>query len=137
MPYTIRPVELPLDVEECRTAIWRCRGNISKAAELIKVPSARLRKFVAKSPFLTEEVKEASEQLVDLAEDIVHEALTDAGDAGRRDTMARFVLTGIGKSRGHGSAGAGVSINLPKGPINISWGDGTSVVNEQKTIEHQ
>lgn len=135
MPYDQRPAELPLDIEECRTALWKCRGNITKAAELLKTTSSRLRIFIAKSPYLSSEQKEANEQLVDIAEDVVYDALTDGEDPGRRDTMARFVLTGLGKNRGHGSGGGGVSINLPKGPIQISWGDGSSIVDQSKTIE--
>lgn len=138
MPYDERPVELPLDVEECRTALWRNRGNISLAAATLKISSSRLRTFVAKSPYLTTEQKEAGERLVDLAEDVAYEALTD-DDPSRRDTMARFVMTGLGKNRGHGSGNNGVSINLPKGPIQISWGDGTQITGNDnepaKTIE--
>jgi hypothetical protein len=132
MPYSERPIELPLDVEECRTAIWKCRGNVSSAADLLKIPSSRLRTFISKSPYLSAEQKEANERLVDIAEDVVYDALTDNDDPSRRDTMARFVLTGLGKNRGHGSGGGGVSINLPKGPIQISWGDGSDIV---KTID--
>lgn len=128
-PWDIRPTELPLDVEECRTAIWRCRGNITKAAELLKVDSKRLRKFVAASRYLTEELEEAGEQLVDLAEDVAYDALTDAQDPGRRDSMARFVMAGRGRNRGHGTGGGKVSIGLPgpKGTVVIKWEDGSTI----------
>jgi hypothetical protein len=43
MPYDERPMSLPLDVEECRTALWRVRGNVTEAAKLIKVHPNRLR----------------------------------------------------------------------------------------------
>lgn len=128
MPYDERPVELPLDIQECRTALWRCRGNISVAAELLKVSSSRLRNFVAKSPFLSAEAKESQERLLDISEDIIYDALTDTTDKGRQDTMARYVTTNLGGSRGYGSAKAGVTINAPKGTINISWGDGSNIV---------
>lgn len=144
MPYDARPVELPLDVEECRTAIWRCRGNLSAAAVLLKVKSARLRKFVQNSPRLLDEVKEAQEQLVDIAEDVAYEALTDEEDAGRRDQMARFVMTNLGKSRGYGTGGNKVDVNLPKGKVSIQWADGSSLnINSgdeapaEKVIDHQ
>ena len=135
MPYNERPVELPLDIEECRTAIWRARGNITKAAEILKVSSSRLRSFVAKSAYLSAEVKESLEHLVDLAQDIMYDALTDTADTGRQDTMARFVATGLGKNRGFGTGGQGVQINLPKGPLQISWGDGSSISGNDNVIE--
>lgn len=144
MPYDTRPVELPLDVEECRTAIWQCRGNISLAAQLLKVKPARLRRFVATSPRLMEEVKEAQEQLLDIAEDVAYEALTDDEDAGRRDQMARFVMSNLGKNRGYGTgSGNKVDINLPKGKVKIEWADGSSLSVDSgsedsgKVIEHQ
>lgn len=145
MPYDERPVELPLDVEECRTAIWQCRGNISLAAQLMKVKPARLRRFVASSPRLVDEVKEAQEQLLDIAEDIAYEALTDEDDSGRRDQMARFVMSNLGKGRGYGTGGGNkVDVHLPKGRVKIEWADGSSLNIDSesdggsgKVIDHQ
>lgn len=130
-PWDIRPAELPLDVEECRTALWRCRGNVSKAAELLKVASQRLRTFIEKSEYLKREQTEAREVLLDAAEDVVHDALTDMADPGRRDSMARFILPQLGSSRGYGTKN-GVGVNLPKGAgrITIEWADGSSVAGD-------
>lgn len=71
-------------------------------------------------------MQEAQEQLVDLAEKNILEALTDPNDAGRRDSMSRFVASSIGKKRGYGQGSNGVTINA-KGPVNVSWDDGTRV----------
>lgn len=128
MPYDERPVALPLDIEECRTALWRVRGNVTQAANLLKVPASRLRKFISNSPRLVAEVNEAREQLKDIAEDNVFEALTDEQDPGRRDQMSRFVLSTIGRDRGFASGG-GVSVKNSKGgTVVIQWADGSSVV---------
>lgn len=139
MPYNERPAELPLDVEECRTAIWMARGNITKAAELLKVPSIRLRTFIKKSAYLTAEVAESSEQLVDIAESNVLEALTDDVDPSRRDTMSRFVLSNIGKGRGWGTGGGTVNVkNTAGGTIVVKWADGSTFGvkdPEENTIE--
>jgi hypothetical protein len=140
MPYDERPASLPLDVEECRTALWKQRGNVTKAAEMLKVPSSRLRAFIKTSPFLSAEVKEAQQQLLDISEDIAYDALMDDEDKGRQDTMARFIMTNLGGDRGYGAAKGGVTINAPKGTINISWADGTSFQPEEsdaKVIEHE
>jgi hypothetical protein len=127
-PYAERPVELALDIEECRTAIWMVRGNITEAAKILKVTPLRLRKFVTKSPYLSAEMQEAKDQLVDIAENVVYDALTDEDDKGRKDTMARYVLTSQGKARGWGSASsAAVKINnAAGGTIVVQWEDGTS-----------
>lgn len=131
MPWPERPDELPLDIEETRTAIWRCAGNISKAAELLKVSSLRLRRFIKSSSYLTGEVEEAAERLVDKAETVVAEALDDPD---RADAMARFVLQSKGKSRGWGTGGNNVTVNKPSGPMRITWGGGMSLeMGEEET----
>ena len=127
MPYSERPTELPLDIEECRTAIWSAAGNLTEAAKLLKVTSLRLRNFVNKSPFLSAEVQESKEQVVDKAEQVVIEALNDEDDKSRRDTMSRFVLSNIGKSRGWGTnSGGNVNIQNKGGTIVVQWADGTA-----------
>lgn len=137
-PYSERPIELPLDVEECRTALWLTRGNVTKAAALIKVPSGRLRKFIASSAYLSAEQKESQEQLLDRAEEIAAEALEDV-DTSRKDAMARFIMTNLGKDRGYGTPNGkgGVGINLPtKGRMVIAWDDGSEITGPEKAIEH-
>lgn len=129
---------MPLEVEECRTAIWRAEGNISEAARLLKITSLRLRQFVQKSPFLLAELQEARDQIVDIAEKVVVDALTDEEDKSRRDTMARFVLGSQGKSRGWGSGAAGGAMNIKNagGTIIVQWADGSTFGEpEPKTID--
>jgi len=146
MPYAERPTELPLDTEECRTAIWMTSGNISEAAKLLKITSIRLRNFVKKSPYLSAEMQEAADRLVDIAESNVYDALTDELDPSRRDTMSRFVLTNIGKHRGWGTAGGGnlTVKNSAGGTIVVQWADGSTfgeqteeASDEGKTIDHE
>jgi len=137
MPYPERPLELPLDIEECRTAIWMAAGNITEAAKLLKITSIRLRNFVKKSPYLSAEMQEAADRMVDIAESNVLDALTDELDPSRRDTMSRFVLGNIGKHRGWGSGSPG-SVNVKNsagGTIIVQWADGTSFSSEPKEVE--
>lgn len=126
MPYEERPISLPLDVEECRTALWRCNGNVTDAARLLKVRSDRLRKFVKNSPYLSAQLVEAQETLKDLAEANVRDALMDQDDAARRDAMSRFVLTNLGTDRGYGQKGPNKG-SVQFGDIKISWGDGSDI----------
>jgi hypothetical protein len=137
MPYSERPSELPLDTEECRTAVWMAAGNVTEAAKLLKCTSVRLRAFIKKSPYLTAEMQEAADRLVDIAESNVRDALTDEQDPSRRDTMSRFVLTNIGKHRGWGTAtGAGISVkNSVGGTIVVQWADGSQFGDNSKDIE--
>lgn len=136
MPYSERPSELPLDPEECRTALWMSSGNVTEAAKLIKVTSIRLRNFIKKSPYLTAEMQEAADRIVDIAEANVYNALTDEQDPSRRDTMSRFVLTNIGKARGWGSGNSpNVNIKNAGGTIIVQWATGE--VFGQKTEENQ
>jgi len=103
-------------------------GNVSEAAKILKVTSIRLRNFVKKSPYLTAEMQEAADRLIDIAEANVRDALLDELDPSRRDTMSRFVLTNIGKHRGWGtSASGGVTVkNSAGGTIVVQWADGSS-----------
>jgi hypothetical protein len=137
MPYSERPIELPLDIEECRTAIWMASGNITEAAKLLKITSLRLRTFIKKSPYLTAEMQEAADRLVDIAESNVYDALTDELDPSRRDTMSRFVLTNIGKHRGWGSTGqGGVTVkNSAGGTIVVQWADGSTFGSEDSQLK--
>jgi hypothetical protein len=132
-PWAERPEELPLDTEECRTALWLCQGNISDAAEMLKVKSSRLRNFVKGSEYLIRELSEAAEVIKDIAEKNVVEALTDKGDSGRKDSMTRWFLERKAKDRGYGNAGSAKMGGL-KGNITISW-DIPDNENDQKTIE--
>lgn len=134
MPYSERPPELPLDIEECRTAIWMAAGNVTEAAKLLKTTSIRLRAFIKKSPYLSAEMQEAADRLVDIAESNVLNALTDELDPSRRDTMSRFVLTNIGKHRGWGTGAPNINVkNSAGGTIVVQWADGTSFGVEQPT----
>jgi hypothetical protein len=107
-------------------------GNITEAAKVLKVTSIRLRNFVKKSPYLSAEMQEAADRLVDIAESNVLDALTDELDPSRRDTMSRFVLSNIGKHRGWGSGSTGgVTVkNSAGGTIIVQWADGSAFGSE-------
>ncbi len=47
-----RPPDLPLDVEECATAIYLKNGDLDAAAARLKVTRARLDRVVRRSPRL-------------------------------------------------------------------------------------
>lgn len=137
-PWDERPDELPLDTQECRTALWMARGNVTEAAEILKVTSMRLRRFIKGSAYLTAEQDEARERIKDKAESNMVEALEDVTDPGRRDSMTRFVLAGLGRDRGYGNGAGGVTVKGGSGPIHITWGGGMEMISadeEPDTID--
>jgi hypothetical protein len=112
-------------------------GNITDAAKLLKCTSIRLRNFVRKSPYLSSEMQEAADRIVDIAEANVLNALTDELDPSRRDTMSRFVLTNIGKHRGWGTAQGNVNIkNTSGGTIVVQWQDGSTFGKSEEGEEN-
>ena len=114
-----------------------CSGNISEAAKVLKCTSIRLRAFIRKSPYLTAEMQEASDRLVDIAEANVLDALTDREDPSRRDTMSRFVLTNIGKAKGWGTQpNASISVkNSAGGTVVVQWADGTQLGDQSNVVD--
>lgn len=127
-PWDERPAALPLDIEECRTALWLANGNISEAAGVLKVDPSRLRRFVNKSARLIDVMNEASEQLVDKAVRNIAEALDDADDPARRDSMSKFVASTLGKGRGFNTSMTVVNASkLPTGPLQFTWADGSDM----------
>ena len=125
-PWDERPDELPLDVEECRTALFDARGNISVAAGILKVAPARLRYFVSKSLRLQREQIEFREQLLDRFESNVWDAM-ESEDCVRRDTMTRYVGSNLAHSRGWGAKAASLSLKTPAGNFTVRWADGTEI----------
>lgn len=123
---------MPLVIEECRTAIWKAKGNITEAASILKVTSLRLRKYVAQSPYLTAELEESKDQLLDRAEAQIADALDDNDDKIRADNAAKFVLTNLGARRGYGTKGSGITlgVNGKSGSFTVSWGDGSSFADD-------
>lgn len=138
------PDDVPLDREECRTALWLAAGNITRAAVLLRTSSARLGNFVRRDTYLGEERGKAAELAVDRAEAVVLEALDD-DDIIRRDDAARFVLTHAGRQRGWSKDGGAPGLNLAfagmpaaAGAIQIRWQTEDEARGPQtKTIEHQ
>lgn len=121
-PWDERPEDLPLQEEEVRTALWLDRGNISLAAERLKIRTARLRNYVNNKPRLLAEQREAREQLVDRAEEVVAEALNDNTDAGRRDGMAKFVMNSeVARNRGLSARPAPALSIKNSGNLVIGW----------------
>lgn len=136
---------MPLDIEECRTAVWLAKGNVTTAAKLLKIPSSRLRTFIAKSPYLTTELEESREQLLDAAESQIADALVDVDDTARADSAAKFVIQQLGHRRGYGGkTPGGITIGKPGAgsSVTITWDDGSELAEVEqpsgmRVIDHE
>jgi hypothetical protein len=51
-PWDTRPLTVPLDVDECATALFLSRGDINAAAALLKVSATQFKKMVRRHPRL-------------------------------------------------------------------------------------
>jgi hypothetical protein len=98
-------------------------GNISKAADVLGVPSRDFRYWVRMTPALTAVVDEVTEIFCDKAEAILREALESENDL-RRDVASRFVLNGKGATRGWArNLQPTLTIAQPPREIVIRWLD--------------
>jgi hypothetical protein len=48
-PFDDRPASLPLTPDEAATAIFLAKGDLKRAAKLLKVPPSQLNRFVRRS----------------------------------------------------------------------------------------
>lgn len=116
-----RPRGMRLTISEVRTALWLTNGIIGSAARLLCVSRNRLNSFVRTSTLLHSEWVEIREQVLDQAEQVVHEAVYDP-DLKRALPMSQFVLSGQGAERGWGTCQhSRGSRTPPNGNLVITW----------------
>jgi hypothetical protein len=115
------PDNQPLSADEARTLLWLFAGNVCEAARYYKMPSQRLRAFVAHSDRIAAELYEARERILDLAEANLYEALF-SDDPKRRDSAARYILTKsqTGRARFHALTDH-LTLETGGGAVDIRW----------------
>ena len=128
-PWDERPHTLPLDADECATAIHLAHGDRDQAARLLKVPVIRLNRLVRNSPRLQRVLQESLEVTLARAESVPIATLFDPeADARRLEWASTKVL----QSRlGQGSAlapappsttqAASLTLNQPQKTITFRW----------------
>jgi hypothetical protein len=82
-----------IDLDQADRALRAARGSVGKAARVLEVPSADLRKFVSANPKLREAALEATERDLDKAESIILDGM-DSKDKLKRLEAAVRVLKG-------------------------------------------
>jgi len=128
------------DAERLRALLIELNGNITKAAERLRVDSAFLRGFVDRIPRLRLTLAEIMERGVDQAVDILYEGLGDQASFQNRFYSAKEMLkSDAGRRRGYGQpATHNLEIKpVARGSLEIKWIDPPKHDLEGPLIEHE
>ena len=113
------------DIEAIRTALYLNFGNVGLAARALGCLPGQLARKVELSSDLKSDRDAARRMIVDQAEAVVVEQLTDTEQTDRRDEAAKFVLTSLGKALGWGTqatTAAGFSMTDGGGrTLQVKW----------------
>jgi hypothetical protein len=90
-PFTERPSTLPLDPDECATAIHLAEGDLPKASALLKVPQFKLEREVRRHPNLQRILNEELQIAVSRSRSELLDALSSPNDR-RREWAATKIL---------------------------------------------
>jgi hypothetical protein len=90
-PFSERPPTLPLDPDECATAIHIAQGDLPKAADLLKVPQFKLEREVRRHPNLARILNEELQIAVSRSRSELLTAL-DSPSERRREWAASKIL---------------------------------------------
>ena len=132
-PWSQRPDDHPLSVEEVCAALFECEGDIPATAKRLKVGTLILRKFIDRSTRAKAVIRETIELLNDEAQRTLRAAIRDP-DARRQDWATRYVLNSQNaKARGYSpvanaddaanARGLTLTLTLPI----PEWADGTQI----------
>jgi hypothetical protein len=91
-PWSQRPEDHPLTLDEVTAALVEASGDVTQAADRLKVGSLTLRKFIERSPRARAVVLEMDHRLADRARRKLIGILNDDQDARRQDWAIRYVL---------------------------------------------
>jgi hypothetical protein len=92
-PWDSRPPSLPLDPDECATAIHIAKGDIPAAAALLKVPEFRLNRQIRHHPRLQRVRDESLEIVHNRAASEYIQALDSPSDRRREWAAAKILAT--------------------------------------------
>jgi hypothetical protein len=130
-PWSQRPDDHPLSVEEVCAALVDSEGDIPAAAGRLKVGTLILRKFIERSTRARAVIREMIELLNDEAQRTLRQAIRDP-DARRQDWATRYVLNSQNaKARGYSPVAsaddAANRVNLTLTLPLPEWQDGTKI----------
>jgi hypothetical protein len=128
LPADLAPIPYGADIEDIeaiRTALYLNYGNVGLAARSLGALPGALARVVEQSAELRSDRDAARRMIVDQAEAVIVEQLTDKAQIDRRDEAAKFVLTSLGKALGWGTqatTAAGFSLSDGGGrTLQVKW----------------
>jgi hypothetical protein len=128
LPEDLAPIPYGADIEDeeaIRTALYLNFGNVGLAARSLGALPGALARIVEASTALKADRDAARRMIVDQAEQVIVEQLTDTQQTDRRDEAAKFVLTSLGKALGWGTqatSAAGFSMTDGGGrTLQVKW----------------
>jgi hypothetical protein len=117
-----RDDKTPIGVEEARRALGEVDGNVTAAAEIMNLDSARLRAFVAENPVLCRMQAEIMERAVDRAIEILFEGLRDEHYGNRLQAAKEFLRSQSARKRGLWPQGSALELtSRPGETFTITW----------------
>jgi hypothetical protein len=138
-PFNERPASMPLDPDECATAIHIAKGDIPAAAALLKVPEFKLNRQIRHHPRLVRVRDEALEIVHNRAASEYIQALDSPSDRRREWAAAKILATRSAASHPFAPAppqpnAQQASLSLSSGPtgrtITFRWrSDADDVIN--------
>ena len=127
-PWDERPHTLPLDADECATALYLAHGEPVEAAELLKVPLIRLNRLIRNSPRLKTVIAEALEEVLARAAHVPIKTLFDPEADNRRLEWASSLVLKSRLAASHalspnpaGAAAASLSVDTVQRSITFRW----------------
>jgi hypothetical protein len=138
-----RPSIMPLDVEECATALYLVGGVLEDAAERLRIHPLRLVRFIARHKRL----QRLHAELSALLHDKVHKEYRNAFDS-EDDRRREWAASKVAQTRAFqehplapnanaSSSSPGLALNGVPNRIVISWDDGPALPSpEAPLIEH-
>jgi hypothetical protein len=129
-PWDERPLTLPLDSDECATAIHLAHGDLDGAASLLKTPIHRLTRLLRNSPRLQRVLDEALGHTLIRAASIPIRTLYDPAATDRRLEWASTKLLSSRIAQGHplspapaASIQSNLTLSAPQRTLIFKWQD--------------
>jgi hypothetical protein len=114
MPVGLQPKPSDADIA---IELRRHRGYLQRTAKALGCTSIYVRRRIAESTEVQEAYRDSRDEMVDLAEDVMHQRLQEGSES-----AAKFVLATLGKDRGYvermehtGKGGGSISVTLNLG----------------------
>lgn len=130
--WEVRPVSVPLDFDEVKTAFALAHGDPLGASRFLKVSVVRLKRWVRYNPRIINYVRELAEAAIEVGAYESVRALFDAGSDNRRREWAATKLMQSRLAMDHmlspaPLASVSTAVSIGEQRLTVRWGDGTKI----------